>query len=217
MAGVKAWRSRTGAQPLVLPYFARVSQTLVWGDIVCLCSNTLTPRIKAATDTELQETTPKGILGFVWQDFANDANGQLVQSVPSTVETGAAVIHPVPNYSRIAARGSQPLSGSTPDIGNYEVQVCVFTDDIEVLLDVRTGTSAYQVTQANRGIAYGLKYSGGIYFIDIAVTTTAAAGVITEVDTQQPNFNVSATHDNAVWYKIRPAFQQHVNGQALHA
>lgn len=216
MSGVKKWRTNTGKLE-IRPYFVRVSQDMVWGDIVCLCTNTLTPRIKLATDTELQETTPKGILGFVVEDFKNDANGQVVQSVPSTVETGAAVVHPIPSYSRIMSRGSQALSGSTPDIGNYQVHVAVFTDDLEIMLDVTTGGSAYTVTQANRGIAYGIKYTGGRYVIDIAVTTTTAAGTITEVDTSQKNFNTSATTENGVWYRIKPGFQQANNGAALHA
>lgn len=216
MSGIKGWRTKSGT-PQIIPYFVRISQDMVFGDVVVLHTNTLVSRIAAGIDAELQETTPKGVLGIMWQDFKNDASGQLVQAVPSTVETGAAVIHPAVNYSRIMARANQSLVGTGTDIGNYQCNVAVFNDDLEILLDVTTGGGAYQVTQANRGLAYGLKNVAGRFVIDAAVTGTAAAGTITEVDTTQVNFNVSASSQNACWFRIKPGFQQFNNGQVLHA
>ena len=216
MSGVKAWRTRHGV-PLIDHKPLRVSQTIVWGDIMVLGANTLVNRLVLATDAYLEDIA-KGLWGFAWHDITVDANGALTQTIPSTVETAAAVIHPIPSFSRLMHRLSQPLIGTTPDIGNIEMQVCVFTDDLEVLMDVSSSEGVATVTQAIVGEFYGLVNDGGVYKVDLATaaSVTEAAVQVMEVDTTQTNFNVSAETNNAVWVRVRAAAQQYNNGSVPH-
>lgn len=211
MAGVKAWRKPDG-MPLIRPYFVTAGETYNWGDLVVLKDYTVADRVLLATNTELQSST-NGWLGFVWTPMSTDANGNLTQDIPSTVETGAAVIHPVPSASRIMHRASQALAGSTPDIGNHQIQICIFNDDLEVLMDVCSNSAATTVSQIIQGFDFGLIKDAGdsAYKVDVNNTTQNGA-VIVEVDTTQSNFNASADNNNAVWIRIKQAYQQFQSG-----
>lgn len=214
MGGIRAIRSRSG-KPLIRSYFVRASQDIDLYDVLVLMDDTLADRVIKATNTELQNTTPNGFLGIAMHSLKLDSSGQLVQSVPSTVETGAAVIYPVPSMSRVLHRASQALSGSGTDVGNYQIQVLVFTDDTEILIDVCNNKAATTVTQALQGLDYGIILDDGddSFKMDVNVTSGNAAGlVVTEVDTTQANFNASADNNNAVWVNIKSTHQQYLTG-----
>lgn len=212
MSGVKNWRVKDG-EPNIRPFFVRASTDAVWGDIAVLWDDTLAQRIAKATASEIdfQNATPAvaGIMGFFWEDLKLDADGQIAQTTPSTVEPGAAVTYPIASFSRLMHRASQPLSGTTPDKGNYQAQICVFDNNIEVLLDVCNNGAATTVTQALQWNDFGLILDGTQFKVDVNVTSGDAAGlIVTEVDTSQPNFNVSAEVNNAVWVRVKPTHQQ---------
>lgn len=201
---------------MIEPYFCRASQDMIAGDIVALADDTTTSRIFAATATEIDfqnASAVAGLLGFMWHDHKTDASGNTAQSFPSTVETGAGVKYPVSSYSDLMHRSLQPLVGTTPDIGNMMAHVCIFTNDLEILLDVCSNGAVTTVNNTLVGLDFGLILDGAQYKADVNVTSGNAAGLVcVECDELQPNFNVSAETGNACWFRVKATHQEYLTG-----
>lgn len=213
MGDVKAWRTRIGS-PLIVPFYVQAGQTLRWGDIVCVYDETLVDRVGKPTATELAADN-KGVLGFCWHDTKVDSSGILQRDVPSTVDSAAAVVHPVFSFTRLMHRPNFALAGSGEDIGIEQIQVCVFTDDLEVEMWCCGAAGAATTVQLdNQGIAYDLLIDSGDSTVKVNLAATSdPMALITEVDTHAPNFNTSADNNNSVWVRLVTAYQQYTNNQ----
>lgn len=219
MPGVTVGRLASGILvPEVRSYLVEGSQTIYAGDWVVLVDNTNAQRVKKLTSTEITadytETNVKGILGIAAHDIKTDADGNVSQIVPSTVESGARATYALPSYASGIDTASNITGGSTPDKGNARLNVILANDTTEFLIRAAGAADAnVTITQAYIGTTAGIQITDTIDFkADLGETSgNGSCLIITGVDETDPNFNVSS-NDCRIFVKVKRALQQDYTG-----
>jgi hypothetical protein len=206
--------------PEIRSYLVEASQTIYANDIVVLVDDSVAQRVKKLSQTEItadyaEGGTTKGLLGIAMHNIVTDANGLVSQLVPSTIADGANAIYPLPSYASGIDRDYTITGGTTPDKGNARLNVMLFNNWTEFLMECALGSNAaVTMTQAYVGLTAAIQIRNTV---DFALEVDDNSGtdspmLITGLMETDPNFGVSATTKNRAFVKLLATHQQGING-----